>query len=893
MRWLLISFLVITLTAAPMIAAFQDPPRPINYGQTVEGEINDVQQAVQYIFDAQSDDEITILMQTTGGDLNTALELATFEGETIAGDDDSGGGTDALIQFTIEEAGSYVITASRSRTAENGGGSGSFSLALSTGQLAIPEAQEIEVGPRLQPILRGTPIQGALTSEERFSLYWFEGRTDETITVSADTGTSLQPILVLYDAGFTELVRSAPGAPLNVTLPGADLYFIAATLPNAASPGGNYALTMNSGTATVLPDPPRDVQPGQNAIAYGESVRGTINDTAASFTFQFSGSAGDTVEISMARAGGDLDSYLYLLDSGGITLAEDDNSGSGNGDARISSRLTASGDYIILATRRDQAAGSTAGNFLLSVQSDAAPNPIATPAVGGRPSNLAGFPEIAIGESVSGTITNALYFNVYVFQAQAEDAFVITQEATGDETLDSLLLLLNANQEQLAENDDIQQGEIRDSRIDFTAPSDGYYVLVASRFDQELGESEGSYRLTVRRADEESTSADTTSAPTSSSLIRRLNAEPIIPGATPPGIFEPNTFARTYTFGSAEQGNLVDFSVSTDNNIATTVIMTDDRLQPVAVTDGGTLLGVELTSPGNYLFIIAPAAGPAEPISENYILAFNAEGDNTFVAEDQDEVPEVEILPISYSETVTGELSDDLPQQDYIFVGTADDNIRIRLTALPDSGLDTVVRLVDADGNVIAENDDITPGENRNSLLQTQLPADGQYTIHATRFTPTDGTAATEGGFELTLEYVEPGAVGVSPTVDPILPGETVSNSVNQEQYLMFYSFTANSGDIITLEVNTISGDLDAVMYLYTYTSAGDPVEIARNDDSPRGGTFDPLIENFSIPRTGTYLIAVGRFPEGTSSGDFTLTLNIRPPGSTTDESESDSQVDG
>lgn len=41
---------------------------------------------------------------------------------------------------------------------------------------------------------------------------------------------------------------------------------------------------------------------------------------------------------------------------------------------------------------------------------------------------------------------------------------------------------------------------------------------------------------------------------------------------------------------------------------------------------------------------------------------------------------------------------------------------------------DTVVRLVDADGNELAENDDIEFGEDRNSRLQLELPA-GTYTV--------------------------------------------------------------------------------------------------------------------------------------------------------------------
>lgn len=853
--------------AAPLRQA---PPLPINYGQTVEGELNDVQQALQYIFDAEAGDSITILMQTKSGDLNAALSLSTFEGDVVAEDDDSGGGTDALIQVTLEQAASYVITATRSRTAENGGGAGTFSLSLTLGTSATPEVPVQEVGARLQPILRGTQVQGALTPEEAFTLFWFEGSSGETISLVPDSGTNLQPLLALYDSGFTELKRNLGGAPLSATLSQDDLYFLVVGLPDETNEGGNYAITLESGTPTTVTSPPREVEPGQNPIAYGESVRGTINNTAPSFTFQFSGTQGDTVTINMARAGGDLDCYLYLLDSGGVTLAEDDNSGGSGSDARLVVRLPASGEYLILATRRDQASGQTSGNFLLTLESDA----VSTPAAASdKPANLAGLPEIAIGETVSGTITNAVFFNPYVFRAEQDDELVMRMESTSD--LDPMLLLLNDIQEPLAENDDIVPEQDKNSEITFTIPETGYYVLVATRFEQESGTTEGSYELTLQRADQASAAGDDTES--RSALIRRLEAEPIIPGTTPSGAFSPLRFANVYTFGITNEGSLVDLTVNTDNTRPTTVIIADDRLQPIAVTDTGTLLGVPMPSSGNYLIFVAPAGGPAQSLTENYILAFNATGESGIV-EATDEPESEPAIPITYNETVTGTIIPEDTGQRYIFSGLANDIIRISMTSTG-GGLDPLVRVLDADENVIGENDDIVAGQNRDSLLQLTLPEDGEYTILATHFIPTDGTPASSGTYELTLSYVDPAAAGINPTVQPIQPGVTVTNTVSADQYLMFYSFNGNSGDVVTIEMDTLSGDLDGVMYLYTYTSAGEPIEIARNDDSPLGGTFDPLIQNFTLPRTGTYLIAVGRFPEGTSTGDFALTLTITPAG--------------
>jgi hypothetical protein len=204
------------------------------------------------------------------------------------------------------------------------------------------------------------------------------------------------------------------------------------------------------------------------------------------------------------------------------------------------------------------------------------------------------------------------------------------------------------------------------------------------------------------------------------------------------------------------------------------------------------------------------------------------------------------------------------------------------MNALGGSALDTLVELLDGQERLIENNDDIDPGVNRNSFLQVTLPSDGQYIVRATHFVPEDGSAPTVGEFELVLENVSPEAVGVSPLVTPIRPGETVQGSITDEQYLIFYAFEGSTGDLVTVEVQQTSGDLDAVLYLYGYSSAGDPIEITRNDDSPRGNTFDPMIVDQPLPRSGTYLVAVGRYPdaEDPTAGDFSLFLRMREPGS-------------
>lgn len=893
--------LLIIVVGSLGLAEAQSPPSPINDGQTLEGELNNIQRALQYIFSAEAGDTVTILMQTTSGNLDPFLSLATFEGDLIATDDDGAGAGDAVIQVTLETAGAYVVTATRSRTG-NAEGEGTFSITLTfssepvvapppddpgevpdttDGGEAVPApttaAPIQEVGERLQPIVRGSTIRGALTTESRFVLYWFEGRNGQNVTVTPDTGTNLQPLLVLYNNNFEEQFRATPGTPLTTTLRQDGIHFVGVALPDALSTGGNYAITL--GSLTAASNEPREVEAGQNPITYGERLRGSITQAETAFTFQFTGTEGDTVDISMTRASGDLNSYLFLLDAGGVTVAEDDEGGGTNGDARISTVLPASGTYLILATRQGRQSGTTTGSFLISLQSDAeTPVPDAPTTNSNVPPNLAEFPEIFFGETVSGAISGSDFLDVYIFQASGGDEIVLEMISTS--TVDPLLILLDANQVPLLENDDVADG-VQDARIEYTVPETGYFVVVATRFQQAEGTSEGPYQLTVNRAGEEGNQG---------SLVQRLNPERLTSGATPQGSFAELRFAEVYTFATTEANATIDFSVAMDDNSATTVIITDERLQPIASTDTGTLLEVAAPEPGNYLIFIAPANGPIQPVDIGFVLAFNStdEGiptDFAEVDEDDDTSSEPTTTLIAYDQTLTGTIDDGATSQNYVFTGLGGDIIRISMRAASGSTLDTLVQLLDESGTVIAENDDILPGENRNSLLELSLPDDGQYTIVATRYEPIDGTTASTGAYELQLSLVPPEQIGINAIPINIAAGETLSNFINDDQRLLFYTFTANSGDLVTIEVNQLSGDLDAVLYLYAYTSAGEPIEIARNDDSPLGNTFDPLIEAFPMPRAGTYLVAVGRFPsedpEAVTSGDFSITLRVQPPSAT------------
>jgi uncharacterized protein YraI len=118
-----------------------------------------------------------------------------------------------------------------------------------------------------------------------------------------------------------------------------------------------------------------EATPGSNSssadteLFIGDTVQGTIQGTSASAQYVFTASEGDVVSIRMTRQSGDLDPVLILLDPNGKEIARaDDAANPTNRDALLQGiTLPANGTYTIIATRFQEDAGLTSGDFSLSL----------------------------------------------------------------------------------------------------------------------------------------------------------------------------------------------------------------------------------------------------------------------------------------------------------------------------------------------------------------------------------------------------------------------------------------------------------------------------------------------------------------------------------------------
>lgn len=217
---------------------------------------------------------------------------------------------------------------------------------------------------------------------------------------------------------------------------------------------------------------------------------------------------------------------------------------------------------------------------------------------------------------------------------------------------------------------------------------------------------------------------------------------------------------------------------------------------------------------------------------------------------------------IPYGAVVTGQISNGTPRESYQFDALRCDFISVRLRATS-GDLDPVLTITDDSDAAIFSRDDAN-GSRNVTFEPLRIPKSGRYTVTVGRFGYSLGS--TTGSYELLIERIGNGsAYGCA-----LRYGDTVINTVTDMEPEVYYSFRAEQGDIVNIQMRRQSGDLDP--YLTVLDSGGYVLE--SNDDVPGSGT-DAEVRSLLIPADGTYYILASRYglAAGRSSGNFVLTL--------------------
>ena len=288
--------------------------------------------------------------------------------------------------------------------------------------------------------------------------------------------------------------------------------------------------------------------------------------------------------------------------------------------------------------------------------------------------------------------------------------------------------------------------------------------------------------------------------------------------------------------------------------------------------------------------VLVVHTGPLTATLTDFLDAVSAHpGEGTFAAEEYGYEPPGAVLApvdvetaatIAFDEPMRGTLTDAAFQQAYRFEGHAGDTVTVSLAAEVGSDLDTYVALLTAEGESLAENDDINPSVVTDSTLTATLPADGTYIVVATRFLEADGFAG--GDYSLTVQLTPAVAAqtgiaealgGASQQEEQVIAyGETVSGTLDDSNYEDRWRFEGHAGDVVTVAMERAvdaPGGLDGYMLLL----GPDGDTLLEADDS--GDSVMPVINLYTLPADGAYVIVATRFgfANGFSAGDYALTL--------------------
>jgi len=469
------SGLALVLGAGSALAQTASPLAP---GATVEGAIGDGDQTAaeeayrydDYAVTARAGQRFEAVLRSDAFDAYLEVFAPGEAADALASDDDGlGEDTDSRLRFTAPEAGIYLLRA-RPLSGLDGG---DYTLSLA-------ERAPAPRPPRPSGIRVGQTLDGELSSRDPetddglpYDAFRFRAGQGDRFSVALDS-EAFDPVVRvgrMVDGAFVQLAENDDGADsglnsrLLFTAPDAGEYLIRVTPLNAVHAGA-YSLGLQEGPATAA----------AQSIAIGATVEGELTEEdgksegdSPADAWRFEGREGQRVRIDMTSA--DFDTYLELFDENRVSLDEDDDGGPEGTDSRLTFTLPATGSYIIEARAFSQATGDYSLS-IAEVEPDRVPE------------------SIAFGASVQGEIGEG---DPRDDEDRGHDAFTFSgvegqriQAVMRSGDFDTLLQIGRANGEfaYLAEDDDgLMEGT--DSRLNFTLPEDGDYVLRALAFGSE------------------------------------------------------------------------------------------------------------------------------------------------------------------------------------------------------------------------------------------------------------------------------------------------------------------------------------------------------------------------------------------------------------------------
>lgn len=456
-------------------------------------------------------------------------------------------------------------------------------------------------------------------------------------------------------------------------------------------------------------------------VRLGEQVEGRLDNRTLRSVYAFEGRRGEFVTLTVNPVNGNLDPLLTVLDAAGNVLSAQDD-GAGKGSRLDAVRIPRTDRYFVVVSRFGDVFGITNGGYELALER------VGVSSESGS--------SLRYGDTIINTITDTAPQLYYSFRAQRGDILNIQlQRISGN--LDPYLQIVDSNASVVASSDDVFGASTLDAAVQgFVVEESGTFVIIATRYGQAAGDTNGAFMLTLEETD-------------NSGLGNTIATAADLDFNTPTeGDLSGGQFERFYTF-YGQENDLIRVQMNrVSGSLDAYVSILDSNLRElIADDDGGggqnaQIIEYRLPADGLYYVKATRFEGRSGQTVGRYRLQVDLLG-GAFDAVAQN------AQPILYGSTLTGTINDETPSVLYALYGNQGDVITVSVNR-GDGNLDPVVNILGENLQLLVSDDD--SGGNQNARIDRfVLSRTGVYYIEATRYSGSDGDDDTRGSYILVL----------------------------------------------------------------------------------------------------------------------------------------------
>lgn len=728
------------LVLLPLNAVAQDDAAPsLQPGTQSTGSLDAENFAQTYVFSGSVGDTISITATTESTELELALFLTGPEGGIVAqafSEEDPQSAS--ITDYNLSGSGQYVLTVLRANELTSDA-SGGFTVSM-TGTLTTPVA-----------------------ADDAATVPSTDAVTDPVASAPAETAS-------LPDGGIEITLgwQDAVNMNLEVRDPiGGSIFRGSETAPS----GGQLDADINADCTTATADNPTE----RIAWPAGEVPAGSY-------------------EV-----------IIHYVDGCDITVPQRfDLSASVNGDeaAVIPGTLNPGQDYLANLIIDPSGAwtfnfgGVNAGlNISLLSQQIAAAQPLP-------------------GNTVVDNISRLRPAIAYTFEGNAGQNVLITMDrASGN--LDTFLILLAPDGSEIARNDD-RDDVVTDSTINTALTQDGTFTIVATRYGQTIGGTEGQFTLNFSQG------------------AGTVVADPL---ATDPSVTDPTVTDPAVTDPTVTDPTVTD-PLATDPTVT-------DPLLPSTLPEGSIEVSLTWGTLADVQLLVRDPLGDAvfdDNVTSTSGGVLSSAGNARCESTTQ---------PISYVSWPTTRFQPGIYEIEVWYQANCDDNSPVIF-----------------DLNVNFQGEDIITEQQPIALdsrymITFEVDFDGNFVVGPGGFFNMNDITSTNY-----FEQLEDATL--------IEFGDTTPDQITSDIRLVIYAFEAQTGDRIRISMQRTSGTLDPAVYLIS----PEGLPQAFNDDIIPGEDTNSLIDSFTVESTGRYFIIATHYglQYGGTTGNYNLSLFQLPP---------------